>query len=342
MNFRPVIFLARWAGLGAIVVMAMPGAAQETIQFTKPVDQDQSGKANVFQPPNTRRSSPGAFNAPSPLFGEKNPEVNYNVLPGSPNPNAVSTASAEQWRKFLDAKKNWMLMTPEEVLGLSTPEKIMGVTDPKNDPKLSVEERYLQRRGRLAAAGATNGVQHPDAAFWRGDSPADTFHPADATARFAQTLGGSIPGAAKNLNQLFNPNPDSSADVNNKKDSVWANPFGMTQPMPKSTPEQLEGMDRFRALMDPSAPEKTQEPSRFASPLIAAPDRNLQVLPAYNPAGRSFSALESGIAKPAGITPLPGITGPRLTPAKKTASLVQTPPWLQDSSAAFTPVQRQF
>jgi hypothetical protein len=342
MNFHPVIFLARWAGMGAIVVMAMPGAAQETIQYTKPVDQDLPGKANASKPKNTGRNSAGAFNAPSSLFGEKNPVVNFDVLPGSPSPNAVSPASAEQWRKFLDAKKNWTLMTQEEVLGISTPEQILGITDPKNDPKLSVEERYLQRQDRLAAAGVTNALQRPDAASWHGDSPMDPFHRADATARFAQTLGGSIPGAARNLNQLFNSNPDSSVDVNKKKDSAWANPFGMPEPLPKPTPEQLAGMDRFRALFEPAAPEKAPEAARFSYPPAAAPDRNLQVLPAYNPAGRSFSALESGIAKPTGITPLPGITGSRLTPAKKTASLVQTPPWLSDSPQVFTPVQRQF
>ena len=340
MNFRPVHLLVRWFGLAAFVLAVGPAAAQ--VQFTRPVDPDPASKANAFMPAGTHRNAAGAFNAPSPLFGDRTPTVEFDLLPGSPQPSAVSAASAEQWRKFLDGKKNWTLMTPEEVLGIPTAEKIMGIPDPKNDPKLSAEERFLLRQDRLAASGATNGFHHPDAGYWRGDSPADPFHPADASSRFAQILGGSIPGTAKNLNRLFSPNSDSPLELNRKPDSAWANPFGMPEPLTKPTPEQLAGMDRFRALMEPSVPEKAPEASRFSTPLLAAPDRNLQALPAFNPAGRSFTALESGIAKPTGLTPLPGITGPRLAPAKKTAPLVQTPPWLSDTPQTFTPVQRSF
>src|ERR1039457_6470899 len=153
MNFRPVIFLARWTGLAAVVMTAMPGAAQQTIQFTRPVDQDLSSKANAFLPAPNHRNSAAAFNAPSSLFGGKDGAVNFDVLPGSPNQNPVSAASAAQWRKFLDGKKNWTLMTPEEVLGIPTPEKILGITDPKEDPKLSAEERFLPRRAQREGGG---------------------------------------------------------------------------------------------------------------------------------------------------------------------------------------------
>jgi hypothetical protein len=346
MNFRPVIFLARWTGLAAVVMTAMPGAAQQaaqqTIQFTRPVDQDLSSKANAFMPAPNHRNSAAAFNAPSSLFGGKDGAVNFDVLPGSPNQNPVSAASAAQWRKFLDGKKNWTLMTPEENLGIQTSEEILGITDPKDDPKLSPEERFLQRLDRRAAAGATNGFHHPDASYWRDNATTDQFHSSDASSRFAQMLGGSLPGANKNGNPLFNLNSGSPSDVNQKPDSTWASPFGMPQPLAKPTPEALADMNRFRALMEPSAPEKSPEPSRFSLPPVAAPDRNLQAMPAFNPAGRSFTALESGIGKPTGLTPLPGLTGPHPVPTKKTASLVQLPPWLSDSPQSFAPVQRQF
>ncbi len=342
MNFCRVNFLMRRLILAGLVTGAASAPAQQTIQFTKPVDQDLSGTANAFMPTTARRNSAGAFNAPSPLFGEKNSAANFDILPGGPNPGAVSPASAEQWRKFLDGKKNWMLMTPEEVMGIPTPEKILGLTDPKEDPKMSAEERFLQRQERLSSSGATNGFHHPDAPSWSGDAETSLFRPADANTRFAQTLGGTIPGADKTLNPLFNPNPNSPPDIGQKAGSVWANPFGMAEPLPKPTPDQLAGMDRFRALMEPSVPEKAPEPARFALPLVATPDPNLQALPAYNPAGRSFSALESGIGRPMGLTPLPGLTGPRPVPAKKSASLVQPPPWLSDGPQPLAPVPRTF
>lgn len=343
MSFSPVIFLlARWAGVAAIILMALPGLAQQTIQFTKPADKDLPAKAKDFVPSPTRRSSPDAFNAPASLFGDQTATVSFDVLPGGPNQSPVPSATAAQWRRFLDGRKNWMFMKPEEVLNIRTPEQIMGIADPKNDPSLSAEERFLQRQDRRAAAGATNGMGRPDASLWRNDSPTDLFRPVDAPVRFAQTLGGSIPAAEKKLNSLFNSNPDPPTDVKPRPDSVWSSPFGMPDPLPKLTPDQLAGMDRFRALMEPGAPEKAPEAAHFSLPQAATPDRSLLALPAYNPSGRSFSVLESGMAKPTGITPLPGITGPRQAPATKPAPLVQAPPWLQDSPGAFTPLQRRY
>jgi hypothetical protein len=283
------------------------------------------------------------------LFGERNSDVSFDVLPGSPNPAAVSPANTEQWRKFLDGKKNWTLQTPEEILGIQTPEKVLGITDPRDDPKLSAEERFLQRRDRREAGGMTNaanGMRRPDALPWQADSAnSDLLHAGDPSRRFAQTPGGSVSNPARNPNLIFNnsgPNPNPLADLIRKPDSTWTSPFGLPGPLSKPTQEQLEGMDRFRALMDSAALEKTAEPSRLALPLLAAPNPNMQAQPAFNPAGRSFSALDSGIAKPKGLTPLPGLTGPRLEPPKKTASLVQPPPWMQDSPQAFSPPQRQF
>src|ERR1039457_1902182 len=168
MIFRPVNFVARGSGLAAFVTLAMSAAAQQTIQFTKPVDQDLSSKANSFLPATSRRNSAGAFNAPSPLFGERNPVANFDVLPVSPVPNAVAAANAARWQTFLEGKKNWTLMTPEEILGIPTPEKILGITDPRDDPKLSAEERFLPRRAQREGAGGTNGLRHTGASSWAG------------------------------------------------------------------------------------------------------------------------------------------------------------------------------
>lgn len=342
MKFSPASLLARWFGLAALVMAAGPATAQQPIQFTKPADQDLSAKARPTPPPTARRNSADAFNAPSPLFGPKTPTVNFDILPGSPNQNQFSAANAAKWKKILEDKKNWPFMTPEQVLGISTPEQLLGLPDPKEDPKLSAVERFLQRPDRLAAAGATNGFSHPDAVYWRDDSAKDLFHRSEASSQFAKSLGGSIPGTAKNSNPMFNLNPDAGLDVNNKADADSADPFGTQQPLTRQTPEQLEAIKSFRALLESSAPEKPPEPARFTYQPAAAPNPNLQTVPAFNPSGRSFTALESGIGKPVGIAPLSGITGPRLAPAKKTTSLVQLPPWLSDTPATFAPLQRQF
>jgi len=339
MHFCPPSLIARWLVLAALAA-AMPAAAQQSIQFTTPVNPDQSSKANAFLPASSRNSA-GAFNAPTSLFGGSSATAAFDVLPGSPQPDAVSAANAMQWQKFLQDKKNWTLSTPEEILGIPTPEKILGITDPNDDPSLSAEERYLQRQDRLEAVAATNGFHHPDAAYWRDDSALGSFHPSDADGRFESGLDGAVPGTAKKFTSLFNRNSDELPDAGQKSDSAWANPFGLPEPLPKQTPEQLAGMERFRALMDPSAPEKTPESSRPAYQPVATPDPNMQELPFFNPNGHSFTPLGSGIGRPTGIMPLPGITGPRPAPEKKPA-LVQLPPWLSDTPQSFTPLQRQF
>ena len=343
MHLGPLNLKARWSGLAALAALAVSAAAQQTIQFTKPVDQDPAGKANASLPPTSRRNSADAFNAPSSLFGERTPEVNFDVLPGSQVPNAAAAANAAQWQKILEDRKNWTLMTQEEIMGVLTPEKILGITDPDDDPKISQVERFLKRRQRLDEAGATNLLHHPDASHWRADAAdADPRHPSDASSRFAQTLGGSVPELTKNPGVFFdNANPNLPADVNRKTGSIWSSPFGLPEPLPKPTPEQLAGMDRFRALMEPDVAEKAPDASRYSSPAASAPNPILQTLPGYNPVGRSFSTLESDIAKPTGLAPLPGAKGPHPVPAK-TAPLVQPPPWISDSPQPATPPQRQF
>jgi hypothetical protein len=342
MNFFSASSFARGFAWAAWAAAAGPAGAQQTIQFTTPTDPDLAAKANSFMPPaSARNSSASAFNAPAPLFGSRSPTAAFDVLPGSHRLNAADIANAMQWQKLLENKKNWTLMTPEEILGVRTSEEILGIPDPKNDPTLSPEERFLKRLDGRAAAAATNSFR-PDAAYWHGDAAADPLHPQDAESRFAGSLGGNLPSAASPFNSVFNPNPNSAAGAYPKPEPIWANPFNQPEPLPKPTPEQLAGMDRFRALMEPPAPEKTPEAANFyGQPPVAAPDPNMQVLPAFNPAGRSFTPLESDISRPMGLAPLTGITGARPVAAKK-PPLVEVPPWLSTSPLPSTPPVRQY
>jgi len=322
----------------------MPVAAQQAIQFTRPADQGFSNQPSAFLPVSTHQNSASAFNAPSPLFGDKTPAISFDFLPGSPSLNAGPTVNAVQWHKFLEGKRNWTLMTPEQVLGIPTPEKLLGLPDPKDDPTLSAEERFLQRQDRSDETGVTNGFHHPDASFLLNDSAADPFQSSDDLRRFAQTLGGTVPGSTKNPNPLFKMNSEAPQNFHHLSESAWASPFGSSGLLPKPTPEQQEGMDRFRAMLEPSAPpEKAPAASRFSYQQPAAePDPNMQTMPIINPAGHSFTALDSDVGKPKGLTPLPGISGPQQLSAKKPAALVQLPPWLSDSPQPFNLLQRAF
>jgi hypothetical protein len=324
----------RLLSAAALVTLGLSAGAQQTIQFTKPVDHDATSKANAFLPEKASKN-PANFNAPAPLFGNRSPSVSFDVLPGSPQP-IISSANAAQWQKSQNDKKNWSLMTPEEILGIPTPEKILGIPDASDDPKLSAEERYLQRQRRQTDIGASNALHRADASLWRNNGwNEESFQTTGGGAKFAGTLDGSVPGATRDLGDLFRQRPDEAADVSG---GAWRSPFQSPAPLPKPTPEQLAGMERFRALLAPPAQVKT--PQAFQP--VVAPDPNMQQMPVFNPAGQSFTRLANDSVKPVGLTPLPSVTGPHLAPAKKQTPLVQPPPWMQSSLESGILPQRPF
>lgn len=343
-----VMFAARRVSLAALMALGFPVAAQQTIQFSKPANQDPAATANANAiMPSASHKAPSAFNAPTSLFGNSGATASFDILPGSPPP-AMPNPNAAQWQKVLENRKNWSLMTPEQILGIPTPESILGVTDPQEDPKLSPEERFLRRQERQEQAGITNASLRSDAFLWHNDDEnRGLFQSPDANNPLANAPGGSsqsqgIAGLIRNSSPFFNQTTKSLADMNQRMDSTWEHPFGSPEPMPKATPEQLSGMERFRALMEPTPPQTPSAAPGFSSQPSHTPDPFLQPVPAsFNPAGRSFTGLGNDIAKPTGLAPLPGVTGPRPPPSKP-APLVQTPPWLSQSPQSANLPQRQF
>ncbi len=327
-----VKFAARWLGPAALVLLGVTATAQQTIPLSQPVWDDPTNKANAFLPDTSRYNSAGAFNAPIPLFGARGPSASFDILPGSPPP-PISAADALQFQKAFNDKKNWALMTPEEILGVSTPEQILGIADPNYDPSLTPEERYLQSQSRQYAIGVSNAVHRAAVSVWSSGDFADGS--LDANSRFAGRLDDSERDPARALSSLFGQRVDAVSQPN----STWSSPFDSPTPLPKPLPAQLAGMESFRALLDPPPPEKPR--SAFVLQPAATPGPNLQSLPAYNPAGGSPRVLISDLIRPVGLTPLPGVTGPQ-APAKKTAPLVRPPPWMQDPLQNSTLPQRQY
>ena len=333
MKFFAVSLLVRWAAVAVFLTATAWATAQQTIQFSKPVDQD-LGKANSFLQPSSKLS-PGAFNAPAPVFGDRTPTVSFDTLPGAPAPATIMNSS--QWQKKQDASRNWSLMTPEEILNVPTPEKILGITDPRDDPKISAEQRFLQREQQNDITAASNSLVRAER-----NSRNDQIQFSDANSPFGQTWGRSSADLAKKQNGLFGDwNPNVQANTDQSAVSSWSSPFG--QPLPKPTPEALAGMERFRAfqaLMDGTDSERAPVP-RSASYQAAAASSRQQTLPTDRPTQRSpFGALEDSISRPVQLAPLDGITSSRLAKPPKSTSLVQPPPWMKDGPQTFQ--QRQF
>jgi hypothetical protein len=337
MIFSAPRFCARLAA--GVALAALSAAAQPNIQFSKPVDQETAKKDNSFMRSDSElRRAAGGFNAPSPLFN-LGPVQAFDRLPGAAAPRAASPEDSRKWQKILEGKKNWTLMTPEEILGVQTPEQILGIPDPKNDDKLTPEERFLQRQERLSSAAATNSYRRPDA--YLRDDRSNPFRQPGAGDPFARPGANLDSTSPKYFGQPLNASSDSPFGAKDKQASEWSNPFNLP-PSPKATPEQLAGMERFRALMEPAA--VLEKPASAARPAMvaAAPDPYLEALPNLNPAGHTFTSPQRNIGKPSGIKPLPGITGPYPAPAARTAAQSQLPPWLSDSATPFSVPQRKF
>jgi hypothetical protein len=320
-NCQSKFLLAGWLMAAA----TLPASAQDTIIFTKPADLPAS-KANAFMPSATRRA--GDYNAPHALFNDLTPDY--------PLPRPVFQNNDPSVKEALDKRKNWTLLTPEQILGIQTPEEILGVPDKNNDKKLSLEEQFLARQSRDEMRSATNGhagslslLRDPDT-----ENPDNPFRPKnqdDENSPFRHEPQKLEPGT-KYFNQLLNVE-DSSAKPDEKQSSAWTSAFAQPS-QPKQTDEQLANLERFRALMEPTTPpEKADLPTRFTTSRVPlpAPDPFLQPVPVVNPAGRAVPSLDNIFSRPTGIRPLPGISTPPPAPvATKPTWEPQLPPWLKN------------
>lgn len=299
---------------------SLPALAQQTIVFSKPSDVS-ADKANNFMENRAGRIN-NDHNAPKSLF-------NTDLSPTLPMPRPVNYQYQDpSVQEALNKRKNWTLLTPEEILGIQTPEQILGVTADKNKPKLTLEEKFLQRQG---LGGPTNArptslfareKDEKNNPFSRTRDDRDSFYRAN-DRQLGERLNPDVAGNFERLKKATAQ--ESYSATGRKEDSPWASAFA-NPAMPKRSPDQLASMERFRAMLEPAAPAQPA-PSTFR--VSATPDPYLQPQPKINPNGRSVETLENNSSRPTGITPLPTITGPVTSPPKKRPDWqAQLPPWL--------------
>jgi hypothetical protein len=236
----------------------------------------------------------------------------------------LSPSALDAWNK----RKNWTLLTPEQIMGKQTPEEIMGLANPNGQGKLSLEEQFLLRESQARTASATNAMPalNRNPALFAADQ--DRQNPLTRQqGNFSSTDRADEQNGAKAgfLTRLLGPGPSVGEP---KPNSAWASVFAQpTQPKP--SPGQLDSMERFRALMVPTSPPDRPGASAGYSP---APyhDPYLQPQPTYNPAGRSASALQDNFSRPTGIKPLPSATTQPVQSTVRPAWQANLPPWLSD------------
>jgi hypothetical protein len=322
--------------IGVVLLAAWPAVAQESMVFTKPADLP-TDKANDFL--GDQHHDLGLYGSSAPLFGGK-PKADFDILPGAQKPTPLSPAEIRQWQKFLDDKKNWTLMTPEEILGIPTPEQIMGLPDPNHEENMSATERYIHRQERQQNLSATNAMTQTDY-FKKDDGSPFQWQNSDTENDPQRSRTERLAGAYQSPDGA--QSPLSGTDPNRDADSTWHSAFTFAPPPPKPDPQQVASMENFRALLEPVAPEKPAAPSGFSPAPAPAPDPYLQPMPAFNPAGRSFIPVSDTAGRPMGINPLPTITGQTpMQSAPKPKPLVKLPPWLSTEPDLTRPPQGKF
>jgi hypothetical protein len=266
-----------------------------------------------------------------------------------PHPPAISPARAQRMQRLLDERKNWALLTPEEILGLPTQEKILGIPErdafgqPKNE---TVIAKYYDRQEQLRVRtnddnyGAADAMPHSD---FSGSQELQ-INPG------IWTPAGSKPGNSPLMNQFFNGASDNRSAPAQVPERGWSSKaFSLPAPPPKATPEQQAAMEQFRQLLQPrSQPEGTAKAPALGGPIFTtssstapgpAPGQFLGI-----PIGASFTPLNSGIAMPVGVTPLPGLLGQNNTglPALAPEWKPQQPPWMSSAPQPGVIPQRKF
>jgi hypothetical protein len=319
-----------------VAMVTLPVSGQQSADSHPPTAADTSEQSNnplfshnLLNDPDDLKPSASLFRArPMPFF---------DVLPGSPAPPPVSAAEARQWQRTMDEKKNWTLLTPEEILNLPTEEKIMGLPVPDDQKNLSVEQRYLNRLDDQARAlSATNALRQQDATLLGPDANQDL---PDGLNQDGHPYGKSNRPLIDIWNKPFVSPYDKRREA--RQSPIWNNSFAHPQ-LKKIDPVQEAAMERFRILLGSVTQEKLPEMQSAAPSAVPVSDPYMEVLPSFNPAGSSFTPLRETSSKPIGILPLPGIVTRPITTTKPALYAPKLPPWLSGEMPTPGTQQRVF
>jgi len=323
MDFR--VANLKWLPVAAALSAAVwPAAAQngatpagQAILFSTPAGDIAASNAPALASPDSQSQDfANRFQSPESLFNTAVPEQ-FSLPSGDP---AISSSHARRLQKNAEDQKDWALLTPEEILGVTSPEEILA-SDTQDKEHKSPSERFLARQQTVATNTFFNDNQ---SSRWILSKDRDDAN-ADGSTRFG------VPDAAQLLNRFGGALPDNNPFASQNRDE-WFKPQATA--FPKPNPEQIAAMERFRQLLNSGSSADALEKSsgsKFLSSQEPPLDPNLELLPVVNRFGASYTPLSSSFNKPAGLTPLPGITQPILTPVVTPSWAPKPPPWLTDN-----------
>jgi hypothetical protein len=323
MDFR--VANLKWLPVAAALSAAVwPAVAQngatpagQAILFSTPAgDSAASNTTTLASPDSGLRDFDNQFRSPASLFNAAPPEQ-FSLPSGGP---AISGSRARRLQKNAEDQKDWALLTPAEILGVTSPEEILA-GDTQDKEHKSPSERFLARQQMVATNSFFNDNQ---SSRWILSKDRD-----DASASGSARFG--VPDAAQLLNRFGSALPDNNPFAPRNQDD-WFKP--QSPAVPKPNLEQIAAMERFRQLLNSGSSADALEKSsgsKFLSSQEPPLDPNLEALPVANRFGASYTPLSGSFNKPTGLTPLPGITQPIVTPVLTPSWAPKPPPWLTDN-----------
>ena len=341
LRWPPLLALAALAAVSAVDAQATVTNAWKPIVFSSPANNaTASNLTSLSTQPVPPANLQGLFQntSPVPSFGDFGP---------APMPD-----TGRRLQKSANGRQDWVFMTPAEIMGV-TPEQLSRT--PKRDANgqldnLSPMERYLERQSP-AARLRNNSPDNPlrSRNFWgadNGQTNGDNNDSSDQVDRGLDDLQ-----SATVLNQSLSSAPDNNPLGIPNANSRWSRVPGSSASewAPDSAQERADlEQAQFQQLLNPgTAPvtAATTVPDRTTS--LSAQTTVMDsdsTEPLANPIGASFAPLSSGIARPIGLAPLPGITtrSPSIQALATPAWAPQPAPWTSTTPEPFAIPQRKF
>jgi hypothetical protein len=247
--------------------------------------------------------------APLQMFS---PKSSLDGVPApAPRPPATSAIQSKRAKELLERRKNWMFMSPEDLLAGPTVDDILKTprydANGKEKKELEPMERYYQRLATKRPGTKNINESTVDDLF----SPAKASNPRDQTdSHDDSNLPSGIRESASALKQLVEPDAGADRFGQNAPQNGFSDTFGLarTAPTKEQTLAHKTYMDEYRSLIDPG----------WRQPATASPSGSLPSLAdtARTP-GRPVTSL-GGLPTPAthrGLDAQMDITHPMLGPA---------------------------
>jgi hypothetical protein len=285
-----------------------------------------------------------------PLQDSLNPDRSLDPPLARP-PRANTPAQEKKLRDALDRKKNWVFMTPEEMLVGQNPNELLGEEGKSDEEKnMTPMQRYMYRRlypSKDSKANNPNSKRDP----W--DARKDSLR--DRMNGSADRNDSENPEERKEKAERKDPDKDSRKqdEPKNRSTSIFSDIFGISRPEITKEQERAEKarLDAFKQSLGlPVAPSfDAKSFSPFAS--LPEPSPAAALPPAAIDTTSSTSTKPSGLTPQLGTIPalpsLPTVTpastlqpfgGPSLTPSLPVPEPTRTLP----PQPTFTAPRRSF